>query len=561
MKKLLSVLLLAALIFCETVPAFANHESAAAGLTSTIVESGGGTGTTYGYIDTEGNLYMWGSNQSGCAGQPTSISKVEEPTKVMTSVAAFKTFGHSTIAVKTDGTAWTWGFDYNHGVEYINTTNINNIYYGNGPEPYKVADQVAAVSLGNQNQFGILKTDGSVYSWGYNLWGGLGYDPVTLKMPDYYFYPAGFPEDCPKKFNSSVITIPYKFMDGAKAIAMGHHDGFALKKNGELWYWGSDAWIDGNPLSDKYYPPMKILDNVSSFTVGSACVAAILNNGQLWAWGHDGVGLYTWTNFSKRKKIADNVKAAFIENGLDDLKYVKANGDLYADGGKTFVMDHVAAITESLILKTDGTLYQRRKNNETNQYEITYIASNVAMPGQPFSSLRKKIGGFNDVREGDWFAAPVEWAVTRSITAGTTPTTFSPNQTCTTAQILTFLWVAAGQNQPKGDNPFTDVSEAAYFYRPALWAAENGLVEGAVFGGDTPCTRAAVVTYLWKLDGSPETAVSSQFTDVAADAEYAQAVAWAVKEGVTAGLSASTFGPDQVCTRAQIVTFLKAALD
>ena len=125
------------------------------------------------------------------------------------------------IVLKSDGTAWTWGYDFNHGVQYLNTTNINNIYYGYGPEPYKVADQVAAVSLGNEHQFGILKTDGSVWSWGYNLWGGLGYDPVTLKMPDSYFYPAGFPEDCPKKFNSSVITIPYKFMDGGKSYRDG----------------------------------------------------------------------------------------------------------------------------------------------------------------------------------------------------------------------------------------------------------------------------------------------------------------------------------------------------
>ena len=130
MKKLLSVLLLATLIFCEAAPAFANSESVAAGLTSTIVESSGGTGTTYGYIDTEGNLYMWGSNQSGCAGQPTSIGVVDEPTKVMSGVAAFKSMAGSTIALKTDGTAWTWGFDFNHGVENFNTTNINNIYYG-----------------------------------------------------------------------------------------------------------------------------------------------------------------------------------------------------------------------------------------------------------------------------------------------------------------------------------------------------------------------------------------------------------------------------------------------
>ena len=127
--------------------------------------------------------------------------------------------------------------------------------------------------------------------------------------------------------------------------------------------------------------------------------------------------------------------------------------------------------------------------------------------------------------------------------------------TCTTAQILTFLWRANGSPAPTINNPFTNVVNDAYYASAAVWAYEKGLVSGSSFEGDTPCTRSATVTYLWKLAEKP-VVVAADFNDVAADAEYAQAVAWAVQQGITAGTSATTFSPDVTCTRGQIVTFL-----
>ena len=165
------------------------------------------------------------------------------------------------------------------------------------------------------------------------------------------------------------------------------------------------------------------------------------------------------------------------------------------------------------------------------------------------------VGGFTDVKSDAYYADAVEWAVDEGITSGTTASTFSPNNTCTTAQILTFLWRANGSPAVSGGNPFTDVSTGAYYYQAALWAREKGLISGSAFNGDTPCTRADTVTYLWKLAGQPS-AGASGFTDVPSSASYAQAVAWAVREGITSGTSASTFSPDNTCTRAQIVTFL-----
>lgn len=176
------------------------------------------------------------------------------------------------------------------------------------------------------------------------------------------------------------------------------------------------------------------------------------------------------------------------------------------------------------------------------------VKSATTAPTQPTAPAAPS---FADVKADAYYAGAVKWAVEKGITAGTTATTFSPNNTCTTAQILTFLWRANGSPAPTGNN--AAVPAGQYYTDAANWALEKGLTDN--FSADTPATRAATVTYLWKLAGKPA-AEAAAFTDVDAGAEYAQAVAWAVKKGVTAGTSATTFAPDNTCTRGQIVTFL-----
>lgn len=163
--------------------------------------------------------------------------------------------------------------------------------------------------------------------------------------------------------------------------------------------------------------------------------------------------------------------------------------------------------------------------------------------------------GFSDVPAGAYYEDAVKWAVEKKITVGTSDTAFSPDLTCTTAQILTFLWRANSSPEPAPGGTFSDVSSGDYYYKAALWAREKGLVSGNTFGGNTPCTRSATVTYLWKLAGSPA-ASGGNFTDVPSGADCTQAVAWAVEKGVTSGTSATAFSPDSTCTRGQIVTFL-----
>lgn len=163
---------------------------------------------------------------------------------------------------------------------------------------------------------------------------------------------------------------------------------------------------------------------------------------------------------------------------------------------------------------------------------------------------------FKDVKTTDYFYKPVEWAVGQAITAGVGNNNFGPNNTCTRAQILMFLWRTVGSPKPKTANPFKDVKTGDYFYNAAIWAYNMGMVTGNEFKGDTPCTRSATMTYIWKAAGAPQTAASDKFKDVPKTADYAQAVAWALSKGITAGTSDTTFGSNDTCTRGQIATFL-----
>ena len=169
-------------------------------------------------------------------------------------------------------------------------------------------------------------------------------------------------------------------------------------------------------------------------------------------------------------------------------------------------------------------------------------------------------GKFVDVLESDYFAQPVAWAVERGITSGTSADHFSPNQTCTKAQILTFLWSASGKPEPSIKNSFIDVRESHYYCKAALWAKEKGIITGDRFSASTDCTRSMTVLYIWKSLGSPAASSAAGFQDVNPYAAYANAVSWAVEKGVTSGTGSNTFSPGNTCTRGQIVTFLYKAM-
>ena len=169
-------------------------------------------------------------------------------------------------------------------------------------------------------------------------------------------------------------------------------------------------------------------------------------------------------------------------------------------------------------------------------------------------------GVFVDVATGSYYEDAVDWAVENGITKGTDDTHFSPDGICTRAQAVTFLWRAAGSPKPETRAmPFTDVPVGSYYYDAVLWAVENGITKGTsdtTFSPNMTCSRAQIVAFLWRSEKSPAAGTANPFADVKSTAYYADAVLWAVKENITKGTTSTTFSPNADCTRAQIVTFL-----
>ena len=167
---------------------------------------------------------------------------------------------------------------------------------------------------------------------------------------------------------------------------------------------------------------------------------------------------------------------------------------------------------------------------------------------------------FTDVPADSYYYDAVLWALDKGITSGSTATVFNPNGICTRAQTVTFLWRAMGSPEPTATScPFTDVIKDTYYYKAVLWATEKGITAGTsstTFSPDATVTRGQTVTFLWRTADKPTVTSANLFGDVNADAYYADAVLWAVKEGITSGTSATSFAPASGCTRAQIVTFL-----
>ena len=180
-----------------------------------------------------------------------------------------------------------------------------------------------------------------------------------------------------------------------------------------------------------------------------------------------------------------------------------------------------------------------------------------------FKKTEKSDAGndFADVPDSAYYFDAVKWAAEKNITKGTAAKIFSPDKTCTRAEIVTFLWRAAGSPEVKSEGSFSDVSADSYYAKAVAWAAENGITSGTgngKFNPDAVCTRVQAVTFLCRAVGR-EAAYNGTFSDVSSSAYYAGAVAWASANGVTEGVGNGRFAPDASCTRAQIVSFLYRA--
>ncbi|MBR3416917.1 MAG: S-layer homology domain-containing protein, partial [Clostridia bacterium] len=209
-----------------------------------------------------------------------------------------------------------------------------------------------------------------------------------------------------------------------------------------------------------------------------------------------------------------------------------------AEGVKTFTCSVCGATRTEVVPKLD--------------HRPLPCKDDESCPGKVFKDMPAR---------GTWAHDPIDWAVEYGVTQGTSPTTFGPDELVSRAQVVTFLWRAAGSPEPAPSGvSFTDVKADAYYYKPVMWALEKGITKGATttsFDPDGVCTRGQIVTFLYRYAGSPAVSGStSKFNDVIKGAFYEAAVTWAVEENITSGVSATKFAPNDVCTRAQTVTFL-----
>ena len=255
----------------------------------------------------------------------------------------------------------------------------------------------------------------------------------------------------------------------------------------------------------------------------------------------------------------DNAPTYAIEVDKDIRNGEVTANRRYAERGDTVTITVTPdkGYTLETLTVTDKNGKEVKLTEKNGKYTFTMPASKVTVTAT-FMDDNTMLNFFVDVKASDYYYDAVLWAAQNGITSGTDAEHFSPNQPCTRAQIVTFLWRAAGSPEPKAMSSFSDVSADSYYAKAVAWAVENGITTGTgdgKFSPDATCTRAQSVTFLFRAIGKLVDS-KAEFSDVLTDSYYASAVAWAVENGVTNGIGDGLFGPDNSCTRAQIVTFL-----
>lgn len=351
--------------------------------------------------------------------------------------------------------------------------------------------------------------------------------------------------------------IPCVHLSGATSA--GNHAWNYVQLEDNCWYAVDPTWSDGStidysyflagkdtfgashevpagndglacpPLSNTEYPYLEAkLDNVpETIEPGESIQLSLREVRDLNGTVINDVNVGLFVDGSERAAAAGRIK-----NGSVDLHYDTAESNLEPG-------------SHSLYIKCENG---KQKNAILAAVVVTVQSAESVIP-QP---------EFTDVPAGSWYYDAVYWAVDNDIVSGTSPTTFTPNRTCTTTEIVTLLWHAAGKPASTAKLPFALNARLKFAEGALRWAYEKGIIDAA-FDQTAPCTRAGAAKFLWQAFGSPATAVANSFTDVPAGSGYAPAVAWAVSREIVNGTSPTTFTPDTTCTRAEIVTLLYRA--
>ncbi len=408
---------------------------------------------------------------------------------------------------------------------------ITNCYTANGKINFNItkAPEIDMRTINTQFMFGGLVSELA----GCNMTKCFSDTDITVKSNDDvpYIIAGGFAADIQKLdisqcYNSGDITLPLMdWSNGYESVACGMF--VYAEKYGDI------KAVEYSTVTDCY------------------------NSGNLTANVVAGLANYGRTNCNCTFTNCYNVGKFTIDEGIVVLGLPGKTDFVYLPAGTMTTKNCYAngtGVSGSAWRHSD----QLGRKVLVSIPEDTFTVPTVeAAPSAPKSDI---VGTFVDVPTSAWYAEPVKWAVDKKVTTGTSPTTFSPDTTCTKAQIITFIWRAMGEPMYTNPYKFTDVNYKDYYSIASQWAYEKGMVDPGVFGADKLVTRADTVVYLWKMSGSPDVQTVSTFVDVSFDAPYAKAVAWAVQNGITSGTSATTFSPNDTCTRAHIVTFLQRAV-
>ena len=359
-----------------------------------------------------------------------------------------------------------------------------------------------------------------------------------------------------KRGEEAVITLTFDATEGTPAateytVTVKDDGNGTASANHVKAVAGTEIKLTATPNSGYHFKEWKVVkggviikDNKFTMPADNVEVKAIFEkNSSTGGGGGGGVTTYSITvKSSKNGDVTVSHKSASKGTTVT----------LTVDPDKGYVLDTLTVL--------DGKDKEIKLTEKNGKYTFTMPASKVTVEATFKASAPTGKNPFTDVPAGSYYEDAVIWAVDKGITTGTGATTFNPNGICTRAQAVTFLWRAAGSPAAKsGAMPFADVKAGSYYYDAVLWAVEQGITKGTsdtMFSPDATCTRAQIVTFLWRANGSPAVSGNSAFTDVAADAYYAAAVTWAEKNDITGGIGGGLFGSNNNCTRAQIVTFI-----
>ena len=507
-------------------------------------------------IKTNGDLYTWGDNVCYQLGKGYYEAEQEtyEPYFVMGNVTKAVTNDHACAALTESGDLYFWG--HNVAYPYGNSDGANKLY----ATPTVILSDVKDVELDSENII-ALKNDGSVWMMGTTLWGVMARDEGET---------------------ARLVNQMTKIMDGCKDIAVGDRFAMAVKNDGTLYGWGFNGFtVLGVEYDDMLYTgtPIVIATGVKSVDAGNHNAYFIKNDNSLWSLGNNqrgerGIGNdvgyedpeggvpFDYPNYPTQ--VDTNVHS--VSGGMSHMFYLKNDGTMWGCGGPEG--DHEGGSRlgrgdvwgEDVYYYMDGVRYDSHSAYQLHATQCGLSYGSFAGMFGPVQEEVELVAGFSDVPANAYYRDAVEWAVDRGITSGTGGTAFSPDRSCTRAEILTFLWRANGSPEAEHLYGVWDVTADKYYFDAVQWAAEQDIIEHfGNFDPDAPCTRAMAVEFMWKAAGAQAITMDTGFTDVPMDASYSIAVDWAVIEGITSGTDENTFSPDLACTRGQIVTFLHRA--